>query len=775
MAEREQDAQPHWLLRRRGPVLGVALLLTLLLASRLPDLALDFSPQQLFETGDRDEDWANYERVIEAFGRDDNTLIVVVDGGTGGAALAPSIRRWVETLSQEVSQWKEVDRVVSLATATTVRTRDGEVEVGPAADLPPETLLADPLLRGSLVSPEGRYQALYLRLDPEVRPMARLKPAVERVRAWVMAHPPPPPATAHLAGIPFIRVDVVESIFRDQALFIPPTLLVLALILFVAFRRLSRVVAPLVTVGVGVVWVLSGMAITGTKVDIINHVLPSLLLVIGISDGLHLLVREQEEFGRGVVRTQALSTSVRTLAAACLLTSLTTAIGFASLVASTTAILRRFGLTTALGVMLLYGVTIGLLPPLVSLFGPPAKKTPGAGPLSRFALAAGRIGLQHPLMTFGVGLGLAGVFLWIGATHVHVDTKLTEVYAADHPVRAMQRTLDEKLGGVLPLDIVVEIPGATIHRDPDLLRRLAALQAAAAAPPEIASARSVADFVSRLHQALAGPEAGVLPTSSELLAQEWLVAELGEARLPTDRFVAHGGEMVRIALRAKDVGGRRLIEYSRLVHDAAIRIFGDVEGARIYLTGDAYIAARNMGRLIADLFSSLALASVVIFLSLLFMFRSLRLALVSVLPNALPLLATVAFMGLVGMSLDVTNVVVFSIALGLAVDDTIHIIARFREEMHQGPPGESVDAILERTLAGTGQAVVLTSVVLGAGMAILLLSEFVPTRRFGGLTALTLTTALVADLILLPALLHLAFRRRPVATESACPSGSDVS
>ncbi|RMG17630.1 MAG: hypothetical protein D6729_08510, partial [Deltaproteobacteria bacterium] len=148
----------HWLLRHRGLVLGVAAAITLALGAFLPRLGFDFSPQQLFETGDPDAAWARYERVIEAFGRDDNTLFVVLDAGPGGDALSPELRAWARKLSREAERWPFVQAVVSLATATTVHDEGGEITVGRADDLSAEAIVADPLLSGSLVSADRRYQ-----------------------------------------------------------------------------------------------------------------------------------------------------------------------------------------------------------------------------------------------------------------------------------------------------------------------------------------------------------------------------------------------------------------------------------------------------------------------------------------------------------------------------------------------------------------------------------------------------------------------------------------
>lgn len=752
------DDKAVWLLRYRVPVLVFLALVTAALATQLPRLRFDFSPQQLFETGEKDEVWRFFEQTIEWFGRDDGTLFVVLDAGEGGDTLTREHLDWLTALCEHFESADDVLRTTSIATAVSVRkNEEGDLDVMVVGELPREELLADPLLVGSLVSADARLALALIDFKEDRRKIDDLTESVGSVRTWLAHNPPPQGSTASLIGIPFIRVDAVQTIRNDQTRFVPITGGIIALFLFLGFRRISRTVFALFTVFLAIVWSLSIMAIADIPVDIINSVLPSLLLVIGVSDGLHLMVRDQEEHRAGATRSEALSIAVRSLAVACFLTSFTTAAGFASLAASSTMILVRFGLIIAAGVLIAYVLTLGVLPQLLSFAPPPSSRGNSGQYFGRFALWCGHLGLRRPRTTVAIGLLAAAGLAAVGFLRVDVNVRLTELYKSDHPVPTLQRLVDEHLGGVLPFNIVVSLPQPGGHRDPDILARLAKLQDRIDEYAGVASTRSVVDLVKALHRTLSEEGSGALPTTRDLLAQEWLFAEMGSEELPIDRFVAEDGKHLRILLRAKDVGGKHALGLSEEIERLGEEIFGDIEGASIGISGDAYIASKNLTTLIRDLFTSLTLASVVIFLVLLITFRSLRIALVGIVPNALPLLAILGFMGIVGMDLDVTNVVIFSIALGLAVDDTIHMLSRFREEQAMGGATREV---IERTLRGTGQAIVLTTVVLGSGMVTLMFSDFVATARFGGLTALTLGVALLADLIFLPALLLLVYRGR---------------
>jgi len=740
-----------WLLRYRLPVVLALAAASVAAAVGASRVRYDFTPQQLFEAADRDAAFADFEEVRRVFGRDDGTLLVVLDTGAGGDSLTRPCRDWLRGLTEHFADQPFVERSLSVGNAVTARTgADGEVWIGPIDDLPPEDVAADPLFAGTFFSKDRRWAAAWLTFDDEHRRIEPLREAVGAVRARLAAHPPPPGTKASLGGIPRVRVDVADSLRSDQLTFTPLASAILMLLLWFTFRRIPQTILPQVTVGVAILWAVGMMGWLGVPVDILTNALPPLLLVIGVSDTLHLLARDAEEAGGD--RVAGLSRTVRVLAIACLLTSLTTAAGFASLGVSHTAILRRFGLTLAVGVLGAYLATLGVLPQALVRFRPAQPTRAATRLFTGIALACGGLALRRPRLVALACVLTVGALATFGIARVEVNLKLTEVYPSDHPVTRLQRTIDASLGGAVPVDVVLTLPEPGGHRDPEVLRRVDRLQARITKLEGVASARSAVDLLASIHRALAGSDAGRLPDSAALAAQEWLVADLGEDPLPVDRFVADDGQRLRIFLRMADLGGRNTLRVLDAIEAAQAEIFADLPGVRLSFGGDGFLAARNLSRLIRDLFASLTLASVFIFVTLLLVLRSPRLALVAILPNASPLLVTVGVMGLTGLDLDVTNVVVFSIALGLAVDDTIHMVYRFREEQ---AAGGDFEAVMDRTLRGSGQAVVLTSLLLSAGLLVLLTSDFVPTRRFGALTCLTLATALLADLLLLPALLKL--------------------
>jgi predicted RND superfamily exporter protein len=272
------------------------------------------------------------------------------------------------------------------------------------------------------------------------------------------------------------------------------------------------------------------------------------------------------------------------------------------------------------------------------------------------------------------------------------------------------------------------------------------------------STQSIVDFHQSARAALLGDpvERDQMPDSREQIEQlHLLIAGAPDEPAGVNRFVTSDFRNARLLLRVSDVGAKAQLKLAKRLEDRLDEAFGEVATVDYRLTGDAYVASVALDSFIRDLFYSLLVAFGIIFVMMTFVFRSLKLGLISMLPNTIPLVLTFGYMGLMGINLNTTTIIIFAISLGLAVDDTIHFLARFREEIDRRDTAK--EAILY-TYYGAGRAILLTSVLLVTGLAVLLLSDFVPTRQFGILTSITIGGAVFGDLILLPSLLYLLYR-----------------
>ncbi len=313
-------------------------------------------------------------------------------------------------------------------------------------------------------------------------------------------------------------------------------------------------------------------------------------------------------------------------------------------------------------------------------------------------------------------------------------------------------TVQDKLGGVVPVFFhIAGEPGALL--EPDELARIDQLERELRAQEPVLWTASIAGHLRELHHLLTDEDG--LPGSRPAAAQELLLAELS-GNHPFEGVLDDEHAQTRILGLVADSGGRSHQDMKRALDARVEDLFAD-SALEVELTGDGIMASAGLVILVRDLASSLALVFLVILLTLWALLRDLRLALVAALPNLVPLVFTLAVIGLTGADLRATNIVAFTVAIGLAVDDTIHFIVRYRQER---VAGLDVERAITRSFHGAGHAIVLTSLLLVMGFGVLATSEIASSRSFGVLTSATVGAALLADLLLLPALLHLVGRRR---------------
>lgn len=610
------------------------------------------------------------------------------------------------------------------------------------------------LIEGRLISRDHTLTVSALRLrDGDSRETASRLAALEEDLA---AHPAPEGMSVRLGGLPHLRGVIVHNIRQDQVVLVPMTLVVCMLLLAFFLRWFAAVVLPIAAVAITAVVVVGGMAVGGEPFNILNNIIPTLLIIIGISDSIHLIGRYREELARGDGAQPAGERTVIHMGIACLLTSVTTAVGLASLLVSKTVMLRHFGLTAGIGVMVAYLVTITFLPAVLTWIRPP--KRPAAtskhdgGSLESFIENMTRAILKQPWAVLGLtAVLLAGT--GYASTLLVVDHALLDQFDEDDPVYQTTRLLEEKLDGVRPLEVSLRFDDAAMATSPETLAALDEVIAWADAQDSVLSTMSPMRLLRQTLVLLSRDEearTAAFVSTAQVQALRDLLAARGDS--PLEMWLTEDGRHMRLQLKVRDVGAQE-----------TMRLTAELEGklaealpssAAIGFTGEAFDGSAGMDAVVDDLISSLALALVIIVVILTLLFRSIRLGLLSIPPNLIPLVFTGAYMVWRDIPLNAATVIIFSISLGLAVDGTIHVLARFREETRLN--GLSTESALILAARGTGRAIVVSCITLMAGFSVLLFSNFVPVQRFGELIAVTVGCTLFATLIVQPVLLKVA-------------------
>ena len=541
---------------------------------------------------------------------------------------------------------------------------------------------------------------------------------------------------------------------HNNMIFIPATTLIGLLLVWWLFRRPLAVVVSGISIGVVTSTTIALYVVFDRPFTMIASIIPPLLSALTIASLVHIFNAINYSAQRGLTgkaRVKFALDEVRTPARFC---AMTTVIGLASLATSPIGPLAEFGLISAAGVALMYFVVMVVMPQIFVRWDRAHWPVPRDGLqwMDILVRKCAAIGARYPLRVLFVTAALLAVGLpqiW----NVHVETSIQEYFAPTHPYRQSTDLIDARLVGTTPLDVVFETEEPEGLLDPAKLEEIRAFQEWAEAQPEVDKALSPVDFIAEMNWGFhdEDPEYRALPDDRELISQFLFIYdgdELGDF-LDEDRRVARvslnlnlhkAQDITALMERMRDYLGGHITTGMKWDVAGLGRLFADQE--RLLVGGQVY---------------SLLGSVLTIFLLMAWLWRSLWQSVLTMIPNLVPITMIFAFMGLAGIWLDMATVMVASVTAGIAVDDTIHLYHGFKERLRRG--GTPVTALM-RTYAQAGRAVIITTLILSSQFLVLMSSDFSPFSNFGLLTATGLIAAVFFDLLVLPALLMVAFGRK---------------
>ena len=759
-----------------NPRLKAALLLLALAAVTVPavwqvsKLRTVYDVEQFFPADDPEVDY--YHRFRAAFGLEDNSVLLLL---TGAEVFTPRGVETVRRLTRAVEGLAGVEQVTSLANTAEVRAGEGdEVLVteplgqdylGPASlTAVKRRLLADPMFRDRLVSRDGRTTCILARVS-KAAAAPRSAGALEQALLGAVRQHGAGGFTVMLGGAPLVRARYMALINKDMGTLMPLVLLLFAVLLAVIFRGVGGVMLPLMAVALAALWVLGVYSAVGGDLGTLTSMVPVILLVVGLSDAIHVLASYRHNASAGGAGGSPLRQTFRQVGLACLMTTITTAVGFSVLALSDMKAVRSFGALTAGGVVMALVATMVFLPAALAVLPAPRKTGPRKGMLDRALASLTGLCLRRPRWVLAGGAVLVLVCA-LGAARVSREVRLYGNLPPGHPILRTERFVDRHLGGALSLEVTLDGGRAGGAVTPRALAELERLERWLRRQPEVHATRSVLDPLRAIHRVMTGEDA--LPREGDLIGQYLLLLSFADND-PTTPYLGHSRRWARLSVQLPDMGQRatlRLISGIRAVASGALSFPSTAPAPRVRVTGTTAILHRMYRSVVDGMVFSFALALGVILIIITALFRSARLALVSLVPNAIPLLAALGFMGWSGIALGPTNSLVFAVAFGIAVDDTIHFLAHYRRRL---AAGGTVEEAITEAMRRAGRPIVWTSVVLVTGFSVLLASSFLGNVYFGLITAVTLLAALVADLAVLPALLMLLGGRRSTPASSADP------
>jgi uncharacterized protein len=497
---------------------------------------------------------------------------------------------------------------------------------------------------------------------------------------------------------------------------------------------------------------LGTMALLGIWLNPLTTIMPQILITVGIAAAVHVVSGFAGHRRQGMAREAAVAQAVEENFRPCLVTSLTTAIGFASLVVATVVPMRELGVAASLGVLLAWVLTFTFLPALLAIWpasaAPPAREARGGLAMDRLLAGAARLAARRPWTV------IAGVVLVLGATAafavmIRVETSYPNMFKRQTVLRQGIAFIEGNLGGSVDIELSIDSGRPDGVKDPRFLAGLEDVQQFLARQPEVSHTFSIADVLARMDGVMRGdgPAGDRLPDSAEASAQYLLLYALGSPREDLKDRIDVDNRWTLLSARAQLYSSSETLAFAERVRQFLRERHPEL---RVNVTGRALLYSAMQEDLAANTVRAFATAFVPITLVQAALFRSLKVGALTMLPNLLPILAVFGLMGLLGIPLDPGSALVASVAIGVVVDDTVHFFSRYLGSRGAGAsPAEAV----ERTLLAVGRPVIYTTAILALGFSLFSFSQFTFIAYFGQLAACAMVLALGADLLMTPALM----------------------
>ena len=705
-----------------------------------------------------------YTQFTDVFGAEDNAILIAVEGRD--LFTANSFNAW-NRLSKQLEAAPEIVSVVSLDNIEEIVRTGNQLE---AQAFNPREALSDenaksklyhlferlPFYENLIYDPNSRAIRTIAFMDPDVvNTKVRSEFILNEFKSLVENFERASGADAKISGMPYIKTRNAETLKKEMILFVIGALLVTALIFFFFFRSYRATFISMVVVLIGVSWSFGIIGLLGFEITILTALIPLLIIVIGIPNCIFLINKYQQEVKKHGNQARSLIRVISKVGNATLMTNLTTASGFATFIILSSSLLREFGIVASINIIGIFVLSLLIIPIIYSYMSLPKNKhlqhlnTPW---IDLFVKTMENIVREHRITVYITSVVLL-VLSIIGIYQIEITGSRIEDLPKNTDFYEDILFYEKDFNGILPVEILVDtgkengaLSGATLSRVEKLSEEIGE-------NPELSTPLSISNLFKYAKQAY---YKGLrkyyqLPTRQErnFILDAANTALSGEADL-TSSIVDNENRRIRLSLMMKDVKTSRMEEIEEDLNKSIEKIFPK-ERYDVALTGKALLYLKGTRYLVNNLVLSLFLAVVLISLLMAYLFRSFQMIVISLVPNLLPLIITAGIMGFIGVPIKPSTILIFSIAFGISVDDTIHFLAKYRQELVQN--NWQIKKSVYAALKETGVSMFYTSIVLFFGFSVFMISNYGGTKALGGLISATLLFAMLANLVLLPCLL----------------------
>ncbi|MGB7841283.1 MAG: efflux RND transporter permease subunit [Salinimicrobium sp.] len=752
------------ILRNRILILILILAATVFLGFQWKNMRFSYTEANLLP--DDDEINLQYQEFLNKFGEEGNLIVM---GVNDPSLFTPKKFTAWNQLAKKLKAYEEVEFTVSIGDLKMLQknAEKGQFEMVPfIEESNPDSLQVLqykqelferlPFYEGLVYSKKSNtvQTAIYLHEDI-VNTKARKNFVVNELIPLVEQFEKEQNINVYVSGMPYIRTLNSQNIIDEIGLFIGAALLVTSLIFFFFFRSIRATLISMVTVIIGVMWAFGILGLLHYEITVLTAIIPPLIIVIGIPNCIFLINKYQQEIQKHGNQAKSLQRVITKVGNATLMTNLTTASGFATFILTESTLLKEFGIVASINIIAIFILSLLIIPIIYSYMGIPKDKHLkhlNKRWIGGFVDWIEKMVRHHRITIFIVALLLLVTSI-IGLYTIRVSGSLLE----DMPKKAQFfkdiEFFEKEFDGVMPLEILVDTKRKKGVMKLSTLKKMDELQELVSEEEQLSKPISVVNLVKYAKQAYynGNPEYYQLPTSQEQNFILPYAKNLGsDGNNILQSYVDSTGQYARITTFMKDVGTEKMEKIEENLWPRINKIFPE-DRYNVQMTGKALIFQKGTNYLVKNLVISLSLAILLIALIMAWMFRSWRMIMVSLVPNLLPLLVTAGLMGFLGVPIKPSTILVFSIAFGISVDDTIHFLAKYRQELKAN--NWKIKRSVYAALRETGVSMFYTSIVLFFGFSVFMISSFGGTVALGGLVSATLLFAMLSNLLLLPSLL----------------------
>ncbi|XOV92360.1 MAG: RND family transporter [Bacteroidota bacterium] len=609
---------------------------------------------------------------------------------------------------------------------------------------------------GQLINPQNGATLILVTVDKDVLNSDRRDEMIEDIMRAGQQFSEITGIQVYFAGLPYVRSVNTIKIKQELNKFLVISVIITGLILFGFFRSIKAVIFPLIIIGVIVVWVLGTLAILQYKITLLTGLIPSIIVVIGIPNSVYMLNKYHREYAIHGDQRKALETIIRNIGIVTFMTNFTTAVGFLVLMSTGITILMEFGIVAGVNIMCTFIVSLILIPSVFSFFKPPSTrhlKHLDFKILSLVLEFLDYIVHRHRKLIF-ITTAVIVIVSVVGMLSIKSVSYMVDDLPDDSPLKKELAFFEKNFSGVLPLEVVVDTGNKRGVQRLGNLRKIDELETFFKdSISMISQPVSVVSFIKAAKQAFynQNPAYYDLPNSRESAYILKYLDQGGEMEGVSKNFVDSTGQLIRISLKMPDVGSNVMDSLvTQVIRPKIEEIVGDSK-LTVTLTGTVLMFIKGNKYLINNLFTSMVLAFIIIAAIMGLLFRNFLMIVISLIPNIIPLVITAGIMGYFGIPLKPSTALIFSIAFGISVDNSIHYLAKYRQELRASKGVVSI--AVTKSLKETGASMIYTSIILFFGFVIFTASEFGGTIALGKLTSMTLLFAMMANLIVLPALI----------------------